>query len=100
MNLQIEDNLFACEETGIRLDQVTVHQHMSRIAGNRFFGCANAGVIVTGATVPGFGIDVTGNDFVVRGDGIRAGLDGLRVENNDFAIPAETPPPDGSAPSC
>ncbi len=92
VNLQIEDNLFGCEETGIRLDQVTVHQHMSRISGNRFFGCTNAGLIVTGATVPGFGIDVFGNDFVVRGDGIRAGLDGLRVENNDFAIPSETPP--------
>lgn len=92
VNLQIDDNLFGCVDAGIRLDQVTVHQHMSRFAGNRFFGCANAGLIVTGATVPGFGIDVFGNDFMVTGDGIRAGLDGLRVENNDFAIPPDPPP--------
>ena len=91
MDLRIEDNQFACERAGVRLTGVSVHQKMSRLTGNRVTGCAKGGFVLTGATVPGFGIEVVGNEFEVSGDGIVAGVNGLRIKDNDL-IPLKPSP--------
>lgn len=86
MELSIDDNEFACDETAIALSDVTVHQSVSRITGNRVVECRKAGFILTGATAPGFGMEISGNALHVLGDGIQAGLDGLRIIDNSIVM--------------
>jgi hypothetical protein len=88
VDLAIEGNQFLCERSAIRLTNVTVHQHLTRIAGNRIRGCRDTAIVLTGATVPGFGVEVIGNDLEIVGVGIAAGVDGLRIADNDL-FPAE-----------
>jgi hypothetical protein len=84
VDLSVEDNQLTCDLTGIRLANVTVLQQLARISGNRVKGCRDAAIVVTGATVPGFGVEIIGNDLQVLGTGIKAGVDGLRIRNNDL----------------
>lgn len=84
VDLRIEDNQFACRTSAINLGNVSVHQHVSRIAGNRITECESAAIELTGATVPGFGMEIVANEFKVQGDGIVAGIDGLRILDNDL----------------
>jgi Family of unknown function (DUF6519) len=91
-DLRIEDNEFSCTNTGVRLDGVSVHQFVSRVAGNHISGCRQAGIVVTGTTAPGFGVEISGNDCLVQGDGIVAGLDGLHVHDNNLHVFPERPP--------
>lgn len=85
-DLRIDDNRFDCSESAIDLPDVSVHQFVSRIAGNHFSDCRDAAIHLTGATAPGFGFDVSGNSLSVLGDGIRAGLDGLRIAGNALGV--------------
>ncbi|MCM3902994.1 MAG: right-handed parallel beta-helix repeat-containing protein [Pyrinomonadaceae bacterium] len=83
-DLRIEGNRFVCQRVAVSLTSVSVYQWVSHLDGNRITGCAEAGFELTGSTVPGFGIEVASNVFHVLGDGIRAGVDGLRVVDNDL----------------
>lgn len=85
-DLRIDDNRFDCSEAAIVLPDVTVHQFISRIAGNHFSDCRDAAIQLTGATAPGFGVEVSGNSLSVLGDGIRAGIDGLRIAGNQLTV--------------
>jgi Family of unknown function (DUF6519) len=84
VDLCVENNQFACQVAAIRLTNLTVHQQMTRIAQNRVSGCEDIGFELTGTTVPGFGVDVISNELTVLGDGIVAGVDGLRIIDNDL----------------
>jgi hypothetical protein len=90
-DFRVEGNEFSCANAGVRLDGVSVHQFVSRISGNRFSGCRQAGIVVTGATAPGFGVDVSDNECMVQGDGIVAGLDGVHVHDNNIHVATERP---------
>ena len=90
-DFRVEDNEFNCSNAGVRLDGVSVHQFVSRIATNRFSGCRQAGIVVTGATAPGFAVEVSGNECAVLGDGIVAGLDGVYVPGNNVHVGHERP---------
>ena len=90
-DLRIDDNAFECEGTAIQLSGFTVHQFVSYIRGNRITGCGEAGITLEGGTVPGHGVEISGNTFAVQGHGVSAALDGLRVINNDI-VQAEAPP--------
>jgi hypothetical protein len=83
-DLRIDDNAFDCTATAVQLSGVTVHQFVSRLAGNRIMGCQNAGIELTGAAVPGFGVEISGNVMAVAGTGIITALDGTRVLDNDI----------------
>ncbi len=85
-DLRIDDNRFDCNEAAIVLPDVTVHQFVSRIAGNHFVDCRDCAIELSGATAPGFGLEICGNSLSVLGDGIRAGLDGLRIAGNQLAV--------------
>jgi hypothetical protein len=84
-DLRIENNSFECDQTAIKLSGVSVHQLVSRLTGNRIVNCAKSGVELTGATVPGSGFDIVGNQFQVLGDAIVCGLDRLRIADNDLS---------------
>lgn len=83
---RIDDNQFDCDETAIVLPDISVHQFVTRIAGNHFSGGHDAAIVLTGATAPGFGVDILGNSLSVFGDGIRAGIDNLRIGGNQLAM--------------
>jgi hypothetical protein len=82
-DVRIDDNAFDCEIRAIQLSGVTIHQFVSQIRGNRITGCSEAGIILTGATVPGYGVAVHSNAMTVGGHGIVGSLDGLRVVENE-----------------
>jgi hypothetical protein len=84
LDVRVERNQLACERVAVSLANVTVHQRMSRIAANRVSGCKAVGFRLVGATVPGFGVEVIGNELEIVGDGIEAGVDGLRILDNDL----------------
>lgn len=83
MHLRVEDNRFVCGAIAVRLANGSVHQ-VTRIARNHVDNCGVAGFELTGATVPGFGVEIIGNVLQVVGDGIVAGVDGLRIVDNDL----------------
>jgi hypothetical protein len=93
-DLRIEDNVFECEAIAVQLSGVTIHQFLSHISGNRIAGCREAGIVLTGATVPGHGVSIAGNVIAVEGSGIVSALDGLRVLENDVLQVAEAAPGD------
>jgi hypothetical protein len=90
-DLRIDDNAFECENTALQLSGVTVHQFVSYFRGNRITGCAEAGIVLEGGTVPGHSVEISGNALAVQGHGVVAALDGLRLINNDI-LQAEAPP--------
>lgn len=81
-DLRIDDNAFDCVETAVALGGVSVHQFVSRLRGNRVLRCRQAGFALTGAATPGHGVEISGNALVVEGEGIVAGIDGLRILDN------------------
>lgn len=89
-DVRIENNEFDCTDTAIAFASVTVHQLVNRICGNRINGCIQAGLLLNGMTTPGFGLEVQANVFTVLGHGVVAGLNGLRVLDNDFLQPKGT----------
>jgi hypothetical protein len=89
-DLRVEDNLFLCSSVGVRLANVSVHQGVSRFAGNRVLRCRVAGFQLQGATVPGCAVDVIGNTLEVTGVGILTGLDGIRIADNDLTPGRDT----------
>jgi hypothetical protein len=93
-DVRIENNEFDCTASAIAFTPVTVHQLVNRICGNRINGCIEPGLLLTGVTAPGFGLEVQANVFSVLGHGILASLNGLRVLDNDLLQPKGTPPKD------
>jgi len=83
-DLRIENNTFECHAAGVRLAQLSVHQLVNRLCGNRVTGCQDAGFILTGMSAPGFGIEVANNAFSVLGHGIVASMNGLSIIDNDI----------------
>jgi hypothetical protein len=91
-DVRIENNEFDCTDTAIAFASVTVHQLLNRIYGNRINGCVQGGLLLNGVTAPGFGLEVQANVFGVLGHGVVAGLNGLRLLDNDFLQPKGTDP--------
>jgi len=95
MALRIEDNALWSLRRGVSLDGVCLHLAETRVRGNNVLGCTQAGVTLTGATVPGSGIDVSANTLLVSGDGVVGAADGLRVEGNEVTRFGESAGGDG-----
>ena len=95
MALRIEDNALWSRRRAVSLDGVCLHLAETRIRGNNVLGCTQAGVTLTGATVPGSGVDVSSNTLLVSGDGVVGAADGLRVEGNEVARFGESAGGDG-----
>ncbi len=84
-NLGVSDNLFWCEQRGVSLERQSLHYGDTRIAGNLFLNCRQAGIVATGGVFPGSAFNVLGNTLQVGGDGIQAGVDELRIGDNDIS---------------
>ena len=82
--LRFEDNWVWAPERGVSLERFCLHLGRTRIAGNTVYGGRDAGVVALGGNAPGGGFDVVGNLCRVTGSGIVAGVDAVRIRDNDL----------------
>ena len=83
-NLGLSGNVLLGGEHGVRLDGSCLHYGQLRIADNLLLGCAQAGVIASGATLPAASVSIEGNVLQVSGAGIVAGAGPLRIDDNEI----------------
>jgi hypothetical protein len=82
--LRVADNLFYCSQHALILDSISLHYGNTRIAGNLMLNGAQAALVAAGGVLPGSSFSISENEVYTSGDGIRAAVDGLRIENNDL----------------
>ncbi len=83
--LRADGNMLYCNQRGFSFEGPSLHFGTCAVVGNLILGCAQAAVVVTGGGLPGSSTTIAGNSIHVRGEGIRAGTDGLRIENNEIS---------------
>ena len=83
--LKFTDNLFLCNRIGVSLGTRSLHYGETSIARNLMLSQRDAGVRAVGAAFPGATILIEGNVLHLRGDAIVAGIDGLRILDNEIA---------------
>jgi hypothetical protein len=83
-NLRMVHNVLMCSQIGISLTGTSLHYGQLRIADNLALICAQAGIAVTGAALPAASVTIDGNILHVTGNGVIAGTDGLRIDNNEI----------------
>jgi len=82
--LDLSDNLFVCNRHGVALGRRTLLFGHNGFSRNLVLGCRATGLSAIGATLPGGSLTITGNAVSVTGDAIVAGVDTLRVVDNDI----------------
>lgn len=88
--LVITDSLFLCSMMGISLARSSLHSGETRIARNLILNARQIGVQAVGAALPGSSFLIEGNILQPIGDNIRAGIDGLRILNNEMSSTGQT----------
>ncbi len=81
----VENNALFCTRRGISLDGLSLHMLETRLAGNLFQDCAQAGILALGWVAPGSAFNIEGNDFRAGGYGIVVGVDRARVRANEVS---------------
>ncbi|WP_068827017.1 DUF6519 domain-containing protein [Pseudomonas sp. BMS12] len=82
--LRVARNLFFCSQRAVNLDGISLHYGNTRLEGNLMINGAQAAIVASGAVLPGSPFGIAGNVIYTQGDGIRAGVDGLRIEGNEI----------------
>jgi len=92
-NLSIRDNVLACRQSGISMDQGCVHLLATALSGNLILGCDRFGIATLGLAPPGSTLDVQGNTIKVSasGQGIVVGTGETRIADNDVDAANATP---------
>jgi hypothetical protein len=80
--LGIDDNLLWCQRQAVAFAGTVGHLFSSRITGNQVVGCSDTAVSLLGIGAPGSSMTVGRNSFMVTGSGVRAGIDGLWIDDN------------------
>lgn len=78
------DNLFLCTRAGLRFGRRSLHYGETRIARNLMLRARDAVIEALGAAVPGSTFLIEGNVLQQTGNGIVAGVDGLRILDNEL----------------
>jgi hypothetical protein len=81
--LSIADNLLFCNGTGVQLGNRAFHYGETTIARNLVLAARDAGIQAIGGGLPGAACRIDANTISVQGDGIVAGVDGLRITDNE-----------------
>ncbi|MDB6145318.1 MAG: hypothetical protein JWP80_4362 [Pseudomonas sp.] len=82
--LNLARNLFICSQRAISFEGLSLHYSNTRISGNLMITGDQASIVATGGVLPASCFDIVDNVIHTTGIGIRAGLDGLRIRNNDI----------------
>jgi hypothetical protein len=80
--LGIDDNLLWCQRQAVAFTGTVGHLFSNRIIGNQIVGCTDVAVTLLGIGAPGASMSVSRNSFMITGSGIKAGIDGLWIEDN------------------
>jgi hypothetical protein len=82
--LRVTRNLFFCSQRAINLDGISLHYGNTRIDGNLMINGNQPALVASGAVLPGSPFTIADNIIYSQGDGIRAGVDGLRIRDNEI----------------
>jgi hypothetical protein len=80
--LRIDDNLFWCRDSAVRLSGAVGHAYETRMTGNQVLGSHEVGLAAEGFALPGASVRLTGNNLNLHGTGIRCAVDGAWIEGN------------------
>lgn len=80
--LRIDDNVFLCRDTAVKLDGLVGHAFETRMAGNQVLGTHEVGFSAQGLALPGASIRLYDNNLSVHGPGIRCAVDGVWIGDN------------------
>ena len=83
--LSIEDNVLWCERSAVLLDGPVYHLMGTRVAGNQVLSCRNEAISLLGYAAPGALTQVQRNLVQTTGSGVRAGVDGLWISDNQLS---------------
>lgn len=84
--LRIDDNLFVCRDSAIKLDGVVGHAALTRIRGNVIVGPHEVGISALGVGLPGASIEIAGNSLQVHGPAIRCAVGGAWIVENKLHL--------------
>ncbi|WJN57310.1 DUF6519 domain-containing protein [Pseudomonas sp. SO81] len=87
--LRVTRNLFFCSQRALNLDGISLHYGNTRIDGNLMITGRQTALVATGAVLPGSPFTIADNVIYTQGDGIRAGVDGLRIRDNEISGASE-----------
>ena len=80
--LHIDDNVFWCRDSAVRLAGAVGHAFETRMSGNQVIGSHEVGLAAEGFALPGGSVRFTGNNLNLHGAGIRCAVDGAWIEGN------------------
>jgi hypothetical protein len=80
--LRIDNNLFWCSGSAVRLAGQVGHAYETRMTGNQVIGCHEVGLSTEGLALPGASVRFSGNNLNLHGPGIRCAVDGAWIEGN------------------
>ena len=80
--LRIDNNLFWCQGSAVRLAGKVGHAYETRMTGNQVLGCHEAGLAAEGFALPGASVRFSDNNLNLHGAGIRCAVDGAWIEGN------------------
>lgn len=80
--LRIDDNLFWCQGSAVRLAGKVGHAYETRMTGNQVLGSHAVGLAAEGFALPGASVRFSGNNLNLHGAGIRCAVDGAWIEGN------------------
>ena len=82
--LDIRDNGLFCGRRGVSFVGLALHALTTRVSGNFFSDCAQAGIAMLGYVPAGFSVEIGANELRVNGIGIAIGTGGTRVTENSI----------------
>lgn len=80
--LRIDDNLFWCSGSAVRLAGAVAHILETRMAGNQVIGSHDVGLSAEGFALPGASMRFCNNNLDLHGPGIRCAVDSAWIEGN------------------
>lgn len=83
--LRVTRNLFFCSQRALNLDDFSLHYGNTRIDGNLLITGNQTALVATGAVLRGSPFTIADNVIYTQGDGIHAGVDGLRIAGNEIS---------------
>jgi len=95
--LRIDDNVFWCRGSAVRLAGAVAHALETRMSGNQVVGSHEVGLAAEGFGLPGASMRLAGNQLDLHGAGIRCAVDGAWVEGNKLQATADGDRPPGGA---
>lgn len=83
-NLAVENCAFFCSQRAVSFEGLSFHLTQTRVTDSLFLGSQQGALVFTGAVLGGGDLRIEGNSIATPFDGIRAGVDGLRLLANEI----------------